>query len=87
MAYQMVFKDGFLERARRMSGLKSDAAFAGAIGVSESVLSKAKKTGICTPGMVVGLHLAFGFTPGEIATVAEAPSQETHPSKHDFAIA
>ena len=86
MTYQMVFKDGFLERARRMSGLKSDAAFAGAIGVSESVLSKAKKTGVCTPGMVVGLHLAFGFTPGEIATVAETPLQETRPSKHDYAI-
>ncbi|MFT8359175.1 hypothetical protein [Bifidobacterium aquikefiri] len=81
MAYQMVFKDGFLDRARRMSGLKSDAAFAGAIGVSESVLSKAKKTGICTPGMVVGLHLAFGFTPGEVATVGETHSDNQHPQQ------
>ncbi|WP_415447722.1 hypothetical protein [Bifidobacterium aquikefiri] len=64
-----------------MSGLKSDAAFAGAIGVSESVLSKAKKTGICTPGMVVGLHLAFGFTPGEVATVGELHSDNPRPQQ------
>lgn len=33
MAYAMTFKPGFLERCKRMSGLKSNAAFAGAIGV------------------------------------------------------
>lgn len=41
--YKMLFRDGFLDRAKRMSGLKTDEAFAGAIGVSESVLARAKK--------------------------------------------
>lgn len=71
MPAQMMFKPGFLERTRRMSGLKTDAAFAGAIGVSESVLNKAKKTNVCTPAMIVGLYKAFGFQPGEISVVAE----------------
>lgn len=49
MAYAMTFKPDFLERCKRMSGLKSNAAFAGAIGVSESVLSKAMHTNISRP--------------------------------------
>ena len=43
MAYAMTFKPDFLERCKRMSGLKSNAAFAGAIGVSESVLSSPRR--------------------------------------------
>ncbi|WP_127920915.1 hypothetical protein [Bifidobacterium xylocopae] len=73
MSYQMVFKDGFLERAKRMSGLKTESAFAGALGVSESALSKAKRTGVASPILIVGLYSAFGFTPGEVATVKEVP--------------
>ena len=42
--YKMQFRDGFLDRTKQMSGLKTDEAFAGAIGVSESVLARAKKT-------------------------------------------
>lgn len=41
--YKMQFRDGFLDRTKQMSGLKTDEAFAGAIGVSESVLARAKK--------------------------------------------
>lgn len=46
--YKMQFRDGFLDRTKQMSGLKTDEAFAGAIGVSESVLARAKKTNECT---------------------------------------
>ena len=45
--YKMQFRDGFLDRTKQMSGLKTDEAFAGAIGVSESVLARAKKTNEC----------------------------------------
>ena len=54
-----------------MSGLKTDEAFAGAIGVSESVLARAKKTNECTPLMLIGLYKAFGFQPGEIAQIKQ----------------
>ena len=56
--YKMQFRDGFLDRTKQMSGLKTDEAFAGAIGVSESVLARAKKTNECTP-------------PGEIAQIKQ----------------
>ena len=69
MSYQIVFKPGFLDRAKNMSGLKTDSAFAGALGVSESALSKARKSGVATPALIVGLYAAFGFTPGEITTI------------------
>ena len=67
--YKMLFRDGFLDRAKRMSGLKTDEAFAGAIGVSESVLARAEKTNECTPLMMVGLYKAFGFQPGEVSQI------------------
>lgn len=71
MAYQIEFKPGFLERAKRMSGLKTDSAFAGALGISESALSKARKTGVATPALIVGLYAAFGFQPGEVTTIGQ----------------
>ncbi|NEG89796.1 hypothetical protein [Bifidobacterium aerophilum] len=76
MTLAMTFKPDFLERSRRMSGLKTDAAFAGAIGVSESVLSKAKRTNIATPAMIVGFYRSFGFTPGEVAEVTDVPDKD-----------
>lgn len=79
MAYAITFKPDFLERCKRMSGLKSNAAFAGAIGVSESVLSKAMHTNIASPTMIVGFNRAFGFTPGEIAEVTEIPDKDLKP--------
>lgn len=69
--YKMQFRDGFLDRTKQMSGLKTDEAFAGAIGVSESVLARAKKTNECTPLMLIGLYKAFGFQPGEIAQIKQ----------------
>lgn len=67
--YQLMFNDGFLDRAKRMSGLKTDDAFAGAIGVSKDVLTRARRTGVATTTMLVGLCKAFGFQPGEVAKV------------------
>ena len=36
MAYAMTFKPDFLERCKRMSGLKSNAAFAGEMCIRDS---------------------------------------------------
>lgn len=72
--YSIQFNPGFLDRAKRMSGLKTDSAFAGAIGVNESTLVKAKKTNECTLAMMIGLYKAFGFQPGEIAKVQQTQS-------------
>jgi len=77
MAYQVVFKQGFLDRAKRMSGLKTDASFAGASGISESALSRARKTEVATPAILVGLYSAFGFQPGEVTTIAEVPESQS----------
>ena len=77
MAYAMVFKPGFLDRCRRMSGLQTDAAFARSIGVSKEVMSKAKRTNLVTPSMLVGLYEAYGFQPGEIAEMAKVPDKTT----------
>lgn len=76
MTAQTLFRPEFLERTKRMSGLKTDAAFAGAIGVSESVLNKARRTNVCTPAMLVGLWRAFGFQPGEICYIADDGKEE-----------
>lgn len=77
MTAQTLFRPDFLERTKRMSGLKTDAAFAGAIGVSESVLNKARRTNVCTPAMLVGLWRAFGFQPGEICYIADDGKEES----------
>ena len=75
MAYAMVFKQGFLDRCRRMSGLQTDAAFARSIGVSKEVMSKAKRTNLVTPSMLVGLYEAYGFQPGEVVEMTEIPGK------------
>ncbi|OZG68206.1 hypothetical protein [Bifidobacterium eulemuris] len=79
---KLMFNDGFLDRAQKMSGLRTVEAFAGAIGVSESVLNNARKTNVATPAMIVGLYKAFGFQPGEVCkvrptTLANASQMET----------
>ena len=79
--YKMQFRDGFLDRTKQMSGLKTDEAFAGAIGVSESVLARAKKTNECTPLMLIGLYKAFGFQPGEIAQIKQTANHTTRHSQ------
>jgi hypothetical protein len=80
MVAQIVFKPGFLDRAKRMSGLRTDSAFAGAIGISETALSRARKTGVATPSIIVGLYQAFGFTPGEITTIGVVPDTQVQAS-------
>lgn len=79
MAYAMTFKPDFLERCKRMSGLKSNAAFAGAIGVSESVLSKAMHTNIVSPTMIVGFNRAFGFAFYEVQWLSKDGSSSDGP--------
>lgn len=76
MSYAMTFRPGFLDRCRRMSGMKTDKAFAGAIGVSESAYKRAKRDNIVTPGILVGLYEAFGFQPGEVAQITEIENKK-----------
>ncbi|NMM93947.1 hypothetical protein [Bifidobacterium oedipodis] len=74
---KLMFNDGFLDRAQKMSGLKTVESFAGAIGVSESVLNNARKTNVATTAMLIGLYKAFGFQPGEVCKVRPAAIANT----------
>ncbi|KFI91182.1 hypothetical protein BISA_1779 [Bifidobacterium saguini DSM 23967] len=69
MTSRVVFKEGFLDRAKRMSGIKTDESFAAAIGINEERLENMKAGGEVGTDVLVGLFDAFGFTPGEVVTV------------------
>lgn len=71
MASRVVFREGFLDRAKRMSGIKTDEAFAAAIGINEDRLESMKSGGEVGIDVLAGLFDAFGFTPGEVVTVTE----------------
>ena len=68
MAKVFVLREGFLDRVRKMSGLKSEEAFAGALHVSLEELQTAERLRNPSPN---GLFEAFGFTPGEATIVEE----------------
>lgn len=71
MAKVFVLLEGFLDRVRKMSGLKSEEAFAGALHVSLEELQTAERLRNPSPNVLVGLFEAFGFTPGEATIVEE----------------
>ncbi|MGE4700909.1 MULTISPECIES: helix-turn-helix domain-containing protein [Bifidobacterium] len=73
MASRVVFREGFLDRAKRMSGIKTDESFAAAIGISESRLESMRKGAEVGTDVLSGLFDAFGFTPGEVVTIATDP--------------
>lgn len=55
----------------KMSGLKSEEAFAGALHVSLEELQTAERLRNPSPNVLIGLFEAFGFTPGEATIVEE----------------
>ena len=69
MAKVFVLREGFLDRVRKMSGLKSEEAFAGALHVSLEELQTAERLRNPSPNVLV--FEAFGFTPGEATIVEE----------------
>lgn len=71
MAKDFVFREGFIDRVRKMSGLKTEEALAGALHVDTEELRNAIDTDRPTPAILVGLFNAFGFTPGEVTSVEE----------------
>ena len=62
MAKVFVLREGFLDRVRKMSGLKSEEAFAGALHVSLEELQTAERLRNPSPNVLVGLFEAFGAT-------------------------
>ncbi|MBW3093372.1 hypothetical protein KIH79_10665 [Bifidobacterium sp. 82T10] len=71
MAKDFVFREGFIDRVRKMSGLKTEEALAGALGVEPAELHDAVSNGRPTPKILVGLFDAFGFTPGEVTIIED----------------
>jgi hypothetical protein len=71
MAKVFVLRDGFLDRVRKMSGLKTEEALAGALHVSVEELQAAESSRNPSPNILVGLFNAFGFTPGEATVIEE----------------
>lgn len=69
--FSIRFRPGFLSRVQKAHGFQTDTAFAGAIGVSQATLSKAKNSGIATAQMLSGIATAFGYGLGEIAYVED----------------
>ena len=65
----IALKSGILDRAQRMSGLATDRAFAGALGVTEEELAAVRAGGSPSTAFLAGLADAFGLTLGEMATV------------------
>ena len=72
MAKVFVLRDGFLDCVRKMSGLKTEEALAGALHVSVEELQSAEQSRKPTPNILVGLFTAFGFTPGEATAVEDS---------------
>lgn len=71
MAKVFVLREGFFDRVKKMSGLKTEEALAGALHVSVEELHSAEQTRNPSPNILVGLFNAFGFTPGEVTVIEE----------------
>lgn len=65
----LVLKAGLLDRLQRMSGLMTDRALAGALGVAEVDLASARNGAPVDAQMLAGLSDAFGLSLGEVATI------------------
>lgn len=66
----IALRPGLLDRVQRMSGLATDRALAGALGVDEEELRAVRAdTAAPSPAMLAGLSDAFGLSLGEVATI------------------
>ena len=73
----IALKPGILDHTQRMSGLATDRAFAGAIGVTEEELLAVRSGESPSAVFLAGMGDAFGLTLGEMATVNFAGSRST----------
>ncbi|KTR95379.1 hypothetical protein NS220_06160 [Microbacterium testaceum] len=64
-------RPGLLDRLKETSGIRSDDAFARAIGISRATLDNAKKGGEPSLRTVLGIAHAFGLAMGEVVVVVE----------------
>lgn len=71
-----VIRPGLLKRLKAAHGLRTDAALAGAIGISEATLSRLQNGAEPSIGVVVSISRAFGLGLGEIAIDAECLTQD-----------
>ncbi len=66
----IALKPGLLDRVQRMSGLATDRALAGALGISEQELRDVRAdVAAPSPAMLAGLSDAFDLGLGEVATI------------------
>lgn len=74
MASTIQLRPGLLDRLKRYSGLETDQALAGAIGVSTDTLMRVR-SGKQAPStqFLVGVAAAFGLSLGEVAEVTSEP--------------
>ena len=73
---ELALRPGVLENLKRTSGIASDSAMAGAIGVSRETYIRVK-SGQAPPSarFIAGLAAAFDLDVGTIATVVISPSR------------
>lgn len=67
-----VIRPGLLDRLKTLHGLRTDAALAGAIGISESTLSKLRNGGEPSIGVVTSIVQGFGLGFGEVVIAVDA---------------
>lgn len=80
MHTSITLRPGLLDRVKRMSGLASDRALAGAIGVSEDELRAVRDGGSPSAAFLAGLGDAFGLSLGELAVISVGESNSERPA-------
>ena len=67
----LAIRDGLLDRLQAVSGIQTDTAMAGAIGVSLDTYRRVR-SGAQAPSaaFIAGVAIAFGLSVGEVATIA-----------------
>lgn len=71
-----VIRPGLLDRLKGNSGIRSDEAFARAIGVSRATLQRFKNGEEVSMRAAVGISAAFGLGLGEIVEMRESSETE-----------
>lgn len=76
MPTAIILRPGLLDRVQRMSGLATDRALAGAIGVGEDELRAVRAGSSPSGAFLAGLGDAFNLTLGEIATITTKTARD-----------
>lgn len=74
---RIIVRPGLLDRVRRTHGIASNAAMARLIGVTEATYDRLRR-GESPGGKTIALLCeTFGFTPGEVLTIAATKPAST----------